>query len=106
MGEIMKNIENMIKEISLKKLNIVNTCRLFNIFSKLNKDDSVISALIIRNDTDMLAIISEKGLGKKFKLSELLAIYKPEQLNAFLREYMNTDLEENNLLYENIDKNE
>ena len=37
----MKNIENMIKEISLKKLNIVNTCRLFGIFSKLNKDDSV-----------------------------------------------------------------
>ena len=40
-----------------------------------------------------------------FKLSELLAIYKPEQLNAFLREYMNTDLEENNLLYENISDN-
>ena len=40
-----------------------------------------------------------------FKLSELLAIYKPEQLNAFLREYMNTDLEENNLIYENISDN-
>ena len=38
----------------------------------------------------------------KFKLSELLAIYKPEQLNAFLKEHINTNLEDNNLLYENI----
>lgn len=41
----------------------------------------------------------------KFKLSELLAIYKPEQLNAFLKEHINTDLEDNNLLYENISDN-
>ena len=41
----------------------------------------------------------------KFKLSELLAIYKPEQLNAFLKEHINTDLEDNNLLFENISDN-
>lgn len=41
----------------------------------------------------------------KFKLSELLAIYKPEQLNVFLKEHINTDLEDNNLLYENISDN-
>ena len=41
----------------------------------------------------------------KFKLSELLAIYKPEQLNDFLKEHINTDLEDNNLLFENISDN-
>lgn len=41
----------------------------------------------------------------KFKLSELLSIYKPEQLNAFLREYINTDLEDNNILFDNVSDN-
>lgn len=40
-----------------------------------------------------------------FRLSELLSIYKPEQLNAFLRKCLNTNLENKNLLYENISDN-
>ena len=41
----------------------------------------------------------------KFMLSELLSIYKPEQLNDFLKKYANTDLEDNNIFYENIKNN-
>lgn len=41
----------------------------------------------------------------KFKLSELLSIYKPEQLNAFLKEHMNTDLEDRNIVFEDISDN-
>ncbi len=37
-----------------------------------------------------------------FKLSELLSIYKPEQLNAFLKQHFNNDLEDNNILFEEI----
>lgn len=41
----------------------------------------------------------------KFKLSEILSIYKPEQLNNFLKKYMDTDLENNDILFENIAEN-
>lgn len=37
-----------------------------------------------------------------FKLSELLSIYKPEQLNAFLKEHININLEDKNITYDNI----
>lgn len=40
-----------------------------------------------------------------FKLSELLSIYKPEQLNEFLRKYANTDLENDDIMYEDISDN-
>ena len=40
-----------------------------------------------------------------FKLSELLSIYKPEQLNEFLRKYANTDLENDDIMYEDINDN-
>lgn len=52
----------------------------------LKDDDCVISALPVRNSNDQLAIISEKGLGKKIDLKELvvqkragkgLIVYKP-----------------------------
>ena len=52
----------------------------------LKDDDYVVSALPIRNSNDQLAIISEKGLGKKIDLKELviqkragkgLIVYKP-----------------------------
>ncbi len=41
----------------------------------------------------------------KVKLSEILSIYKPEQLNDFLRKYTNTDLENKNIRLEDIDDN-
>jgi len=41
----------------------------------------------------------------KFKLSELLSIYKPEQLNEFLRKHINYDLETKELLLEDINDN-
>lgn len=41
----------------------------------------------------------------KVKLSEILSIYKPEQLNAFLKNYTNTDLEDKNIMLEDIDDN-
>ena len=37
----------------------------------LGTDDEVVSTLVLRNTNDSLAIFSEKGLGKKFDLSEL-----------------------------------
>ena len=52
----------------------------------LNTGDSVISTLVIRHDTDELAIFSESGLGKRCALTEIplqkrsgkgLACYKP-----------------------------
>lgn len=52
----------------------------------LKDDDCVVSALPVRNSNDQLAIISEKGLGKKIDLKELvvqkragkgLIVYKP-----------------------------
>ena len=52
----------------------------------LRDDDYVVSALPVRNSADQLAIISEKGLGKKIDLKELvlqkragkgLIVYKP-----------------------------
>lgn len=52
----------------------------------LNAEDSVISTLVIRHDTDELAIFSESGLGKRCALTEIplqkrsgkgLACYKP-----------------------------
>ena len=52
----------------------------------LNAGDSVISTLVIRHDTDELAIFSESGLGKRCALTEIplqkrsgkgLACYKP-----------------------------
>lgn len=52
----------------------------------LKDDDYVVSALPVRNSNDQLAIISEKGLGKKIDLKELvvqkragkgLIVYKP-----------------------------
>mgnify|MGYP002673127720 CR=1 FL=1 len=52
----------------------------------LKDDDCVVSALPVRNSSDQLAIISEKGLGKKIDLKELvvqkragkgLIVYKP-----------------------------
>ena len=52
----------------------------------LKDDDYVVSALPVRNSADQLAIISEKGLGKKIDLKELvlqkragkgLIVYKP-----------------------------
>lgn len=52
----------------------------------LKDDDCVVSALPVRNPNDQLAIISEKGLGKKIDLKELvvqkragkgLIVYKP-----------------------------
>lgn len=41
----------------------------------------------------------------RVKLSQILSIYKPEQLNYFLKNYTNTDLEDKNILLENIDDN-
>ena len=52
----------------------------------LNDGDEVVSTLVVRHDTDELAIFSKNGLGKKFALSELpiqkragkgLMCYKP-----------------------------
>ena len=37
----------------------------------LNDGDSVVATLVIRHDTDMLAVFSENGLGKKVALKEL-----------------------------------
>ena len=36
----------------------------------LGKDDEVVAALPIRNESDMIAVFSEKGLGKKFPLKD------------------------------------
>ena len=36
------------------------------------KSDEVLSALILRNKDDYLAVFSDQGLGKKFKASELM----------------------------------
>jgi DNA gyrase subunit A len=52
----------------------------------LNDDDSVITTLVVRHNSDNLAIISEQGLGKQFALNEItlqkragkgLMCYKP-----------------------------
>ena len=40
-----------------------------------------------------------------FKLSELLSIYKPNQLNEFIKMYSNYTLEENGLVYDDISDN-
>lgn len=57
----------------------------------LKDDDCVVSALPIRNSSDQLAIISEKGLGKKIDLKELviqkragkgLIVYKPTDVSG------------------------
>ena len=37
----------------------------------LKPDDTVVSTLVVRNNTDALAIFSEKGLGKKIDMSEV-----------------------------------
>lgn len=59
----------------------------------INPDDEVIAALPLRHDTDAIAIISEAGLGKKFKSSELplqkragkgLICYKPTNSTGFV----------------------
>lgn len=39
------------------------------------------------------------------KLSEILAIYKPEQLNSFIKKYSGFDLEERNIKYEDVKDN-
>jgi len=36
------------------------------------------------------------------KLSEVLKIYKPEQLNEFIKKYSGYDLEERKLKYEDV----
>lgn len=38
----------------------------------------------------------------RVKLSEILSIYKPDQLNEFLKNYTNTDLEDKNITFEDI----
>jgi DNA gyrase subunit A len=52
----------------------------------LSDDDSVVTTLVVRHDSDNLAVISEQGLGKQFPLSEItlqkragkgLMCYKP-----------------------------
>ena len=52
----------------------------------LNEGDEVVSTLVVRHDTDELAVFAKNGLGKKFALSELpiqkragkgLQCYKP-----------------------------
>lgn len=57
----------------------------------LKDDDCVVSALPVRNSSDQLAIISEKGLGKKIDLKELviqkragkgLIVYKPTDVSG------------------------
>lgn len=57
----------------------------------LKDDDYVVSALPVRNSNDQLAIISEKGLGKKIDLKELvvqkragkgLIVYKPTDVSG------------------------
>ena len=54
----------------------------------LNTGDEVVSTLVVRHDTDSLAVFSERGLGKKVDLKEIpiqkrsgkgLAIYKPTE---------------------------
>lgn len=54
----------------------------------LNAGDEVVSTLVVRHDTDSLAVFSERGLGKKVDLKEIpiqkrsgkgLAIYKPTE---------------------------
>lgn len=59
----------------------------------INPDDEVIAALPLRHDTDVIAIISETGLGKKFSSSELpmqkragkgLICYKPTNSTGFV----------------------
>ena len=40
----------------------------------------------------------------KYKLSEILNIYKPEELDEFLKEKSNTTLNEKNLVYDDVKK--
>lgn len=40
-----------------------------------------------------------------FKLSEILKIYKPEQLNEYIKMYSNYNLEEKNIFFENVSDN-
>ena len=57
----------------------------------LKTDDYVVSALPVRHDTDEIAIFSERGLGKKIKMDELilqkragkgLIVYKPTDVSG------------------------
>ena len=57
----------------------------------LKADDYVVSALPIRHNTDEIAIFSERGLGKKIKMDELilqkragkgLIVYKPTDVSG------------------------
>lgn len=57
----------------------------------LKTDDYVVSALPVRHDTDEIAIFSERGLGKKIKMNELilqkragkgLIVYKPTDISG------------------------
>ena len=59
----------------------------------LSDGDEVVSTLVIRNNNDMLAIFSERGLGKKFELTELtlqkragkgLTCYKPSSTSGLV----------------------
>ena len=57
----------------------------------LNEGDEVVSTLVVRHDTDCVGVFSEKGLGKKFALSEIpiqkragkgLICYKPTEVTG------------------------
>ena len=38
----------------------------------------------------------------KFKLSEILSLYKPEQVNEFIKHYSNYNLEEKNIFFDRL----
>lgn len=57
----------------------------------LNPGDTIVSCMVVRHDTDQVAIFSNNGLGKKFELSELprqkragkgLICYKPTEVSG------------------------
>ena len=59
----------------------------------LNENDVVVATLVVRHDTDYLAIFSENGLGKKFPVKEItlqkrggkgLTCYKPSDTTGYV----------------------
>lgn len=79
--------------LSSKSINAIGRQTLGVIGVKLDEDDEIVSALSVHKETDCLAMISTKGMGKKVSLSEFpvqgrggrgVICYKSSDVNGYI----------------------